>query len=892
MSDGFVLPFLKRIISQGFDYGATYLVEFDPPSLWFETSLTIAADALTNRIRTDYHTFTHSPADVRKALAHMGVDLEALEADDTFRIWDSYAQQVGMAEPEKVGRAQPMDPVDIHSLDLKVWTESDIKEPGRGIQAVDSRRLHVDDDTSIMLHFNTERAFIDHWRMHGLPYVRLHKLAAIHSVVKGIYSEPFYKQFESFCDGVIDFRAEEKGTSIEQSMRIRLMRGKPHDAAWQRLRLLDSGKVAFAGEARSGDAPGRKLAAIMFTDVVGYAEVAQRDEPLAIELLNEQRRIVRDAVRQRGGREVKTMGDGFLVAFASAVEAAKCAVEIQKWLHERNASSGPERQILLRIGIHVGDILEDGDDIVGDGVNVASRIEPLASPGGICVSQQVYDHIRNKVDEEIVRLGPRELKHLEEPVEVYEILVGGARVAPRPVQQKKHRLAVLPFANIGSSPDEDEYFTDGLTEELISTLSRIPGLSVIARTSVMRLKGSPKSVAEIGRELNVEAVVEGSVRRTGGKLRINAELVNVSSEETLWSQQYDRETGDFFAIQSDVARRTGEALNLEIVVRGMERRFTKNLGAYHSYLKGRYFWNKRNKDALEKAVGYFKEAIEKDPDYAPAYTGLADAYAALALLEFVAPREAYPLAKRAVERALAIDDELAEAHTSLALTRFQYDWDWRGSEGEFKRAIELNSNYAPAHHFYADMLKAQGRFDEAMDQIGLAQELDPLSLPISTGVGHVLYLARRYDDSIQQYAKAVELDPNFMQTHLWFGRPYLQKGMYAEAIAELRKAVSLSGESTVALAMLGHALASAGMEGEANETLRKLVERSRSTYVPSYWIAVIHNGFKDREKVLEWLAKAYDERSSWLAWIKVEPRFDWLRGDPEFDSLVRRLGLS
>ena len=676
-------------------------------------------------------------------------------------------------------------------------------------------------------------------------------------------------------------------------MRVRLMRGKQHESAWQRLRLLDGGKVALAGEARHGDPPGRKLAAIMFTDIVGYAEVAQRDEPLAIELLNEQRRIVRAAVRERGGTEIKTMGDGFLVEFASAIEAAKCAVEIQKSLQERNISSNPERQVLLRIGIHVGDILQDGNDIVGDGVNVASRIEPLASPGGIAVSQQVFDHIRNKLDEEIVGLGPRELKHLDEPVEVYEILVGGKRPAPTQAQQKKHRLAVLPLANIGQNPD-DEYFAEGLTEELISTLSRIAGLSVIARTSMMRFKGTSKGIADIGRELNVETVVEGSVRRIGGKLRITAKLVDARTEENLWSQQYDRDDSDIFAIQSDIAQKTAEALNLEILVRekqGIERRFTRNIDAYHAYLKGRYFWNKRNKEALERAAGYFREALEKDPDYAPAYAGLADTHAVLALFEFVAPREAYPEAKKMVEKALAIDDDLAEAHTSLALIRFQYDWDWAGSEREFLKAIELNANYAPAHHFYADMLKAQGRFDEALEQIRLAQELDPLSLAISTGVGHVLYLSKRYDDSIRQYAKTVELDPNFMQTHLWFGRPYLQKGMYSEAISELQKAVSLSGESTVALAMLGHALASAGKKTEADQVMRKLVERSTTTYVPSYWIAVIYNGFRDRENVMVWLEKAYDERSSWLAWVKVEPRFDWLRGDREFDSIVRRLGL-
>jgi adenylate cyclase len=893
LPDSFVLPFLRRVIPQGLDYGANYLVEFDASSLWYETSLSIAADALKNGIRTDYHAFTHSPRDVRAALVRLGLDLDALESDDTFRVWDSYAQQTRLAEPEMVGKLAPTDPIDIHTLDLKKWTESDIEEPKRGIHEADSRRLHLDDDTSILLHFNDERTFIDHWRMHALPYARLHSLAVVHSVVKGVFSESFYRQFESFCDGVLDFRTEEKGESIEHSMRVRVMRGKSHDAAWQRLRLLEDGRVTIVGEARPGDTPGRKLAAIMFTDVSGYAELAQRDEPLAIELLNEQRRIVRASVKERGGTEVKTMGDGFLVEFASAIEAAKCALEIQKALQQRNASSAPDRQVLLRIGIHVGDILEDGNDIVGDGVNVASRIEPLASPGGICVSQQVFDHVRNKLDAEIVRLGPRELKHLDEPVEVYEILVGGTKAAPRAARQKRHRLAVLPLANIGPS-SEDEYLADGLTEELISNLSKIAGLSVIARTSVMRYKGGSKGVADIGRELNVETVVEGSVRRLGGTLRMTAKLVDARSEENLWSQQYDRSIDDVFSIQTDIAHQTAEALNLEMLIRereGNERRSTRSVEAYHNYLKGRYFWNQRNKEALDKAVGYFRQAIEKDPDYAPAYAGLADAYAILALLEFVAPRDAYPEAKKMVEKALAIDDGLAEAHTSLALIRFQYDWDWQGSEKEFKRAIELNANYAPAHHFYADMLKAQGRLEEAMQQIGLAGELDPLSLAISTGVGHVLYLSRRYDDSIRQYARTVELDPNFMQTHLWFGRPYLQKGMFSEAIAELQKAVSLSGESTVALAMLGHALASAGKKDEAEQLLEKLVERSKTRYVPSYWIAVIYNGFKDRENVLAWLEKAYIERSSWLAWANVEPRFDWLRGNPGFDSIVRRLGL-
>lgn len=644
------------------------------------------------------------------------------------------------------------------------------------------------------------------------------------------------------------------------------------------------------------DRQSRRLVAIMFTDVVGYTEVAQRDEPLALDLLNEQRQTLRAAFKGRGGVEIKTMGDGSLVEFSSAVEAARCAVEIQRKLAERNSSVPPDRRVLLRIGIHVGDIVEEGGDIIGDGVNVASRIEPLARPGGICVSQQVFDHIRNKLDEEIVSMGPRELKNLEEPMQVYEILVAGE--TPTGVVERqtrnKHRLAVLPLASISPSP-EDDYLADGLTEELISTLSRVEGLRVIARTSVMKFKGSQRGIAEVGRELNVANIVEGSVRSLGGKLRITAKLVDAKTEENLWSQQYDRDITDIFAIQSDIAQRTAEALNLEILVKerqNLERRSTRNVEAYHLYLRGRYFWNKRNKEALEKAAGYFREALEKDPDYAVAYAGLADTYAIMALLEFIAPREAYPEAKKMVEKALFLDERLAEAHTSLGLVRFQYDWDWSGSETEFRRAIELNANYAPSHHFYADMLKAQGRFGEALEQINLAKELDPLSLAISTGVGHVLYLSKDYDESIKQYSRAVELDPNFMQTHLWFGRPYLEKGMYSEAIAELQEAVSLSGESTVALAMLGHALAAAGMRAEADEVLNKLLGRKRTVYVPSYWIAVVYNGFKDRENVLAWLEKAYEERSSWLAWVKVEPRFGWLHGDPAFASLLTRLGLA
>jgi tetratricopeptide (TPR) repeat protein len=315
-------------------------------------------------------------------------------------------------------------------------------------------------------------------------------------------------------------------------------------------------------------------------------------------------------------------------------------------------------------------------------------------------------------------------------------------------------------------------------------------------------------------------------------------------------------------------------------------RATSSPEAYTNYLRGRHFWNKRTEESLKRAIVYFESALKYDENYAQAYTGLADCYATLALLEFMAPHAAYPKAREAVGHALSIDENLAEAHTSLGLIKFQYDWDWQGAEEEFNKAISINPSYAPAHHFFADYLKAMGRFAQALEEIEKAQELDPLSLAISTGVGHVLYLSGQYDLSIEQYRKAVDLDPGFMVTHVWFGRPYLEKSMFTEAISELETAVKLSRESTLALAMLGHGLASAGRKDKALQILETLKERSKSRYVPSYWIAIIYNGFRDREQVIAWMRKAFAERSSWLVWSKVEPRFAWLRDDPDFAFLL------
>ena len=631
---------------------------------------------------------------------------------------------------------------------------------------------------------------------------------------------------------------------------------------------------------------------MMLTDMVGYASLAQQDERRALDLVREQEQLVRPIFRKYRGRTVKSLGDGFLVEFPSALTAVACAIDIQENIHRRNARTA-DGVLELRIGIHLGDVVHRARDVFGDAVNIVARIEPLAEPGGVCLTQQVFDQVHNKVSARFESLGTPSLKHIHAPIPVYKVLLPSARPPPIAPSGERPRVAVLPLANI-SGQARDEYFADGITEELIQMLSKITGLRVIGRTSVLRYKGTVKPPSEIARELGAGSLLEGGIRKIGSQLRVTARLLDGISADTLWSQEYERRVEDVFVVQSDIAQRIANALEVEIL--GGERNviarpFTGDVGAHALYLKGRSLLNQRTAASLRGALESFHGALQIDPRLAQAYAGLADAYSTLAWLEFSRPRYAFPRARAAALRAVALDPTLGEAHAALGFVRFLYDRAWIEAESEFRRAIELSPNYPAAHQFYADFLKAQGRLDEALSEVNRALELDPLSLGINTALGHVLYLSRRYDRAIAQYRKASELDPGFVQAHLWFGRPYLEKGMYDRAIHEIELAVGLSQESTMSLAMLGHAYASAGRAREARQILLKLVRRGRTQYVPSYWIALVHVGLGDRARAFSWLDRANRERSAWLAWIKVEPRFDQLRADPRFPRLLRDLNL-
>jgi TolB-like protein/DNA-binding winged helix-turn-helix (wHTH) protein/Tfp pilus assembly protein PilF len=461
---------------------------------------------------------------------------------------------------------------------------------------------------------------------------------------------------------------------------------------------------------------------------------------------------------------------------------------------------------------------------------------------------------------------------------------------PAPIRS----LAVLPLESLSSDASQ-EYFADGMTDELITDLGQISALRVISRTSTMQYKGARKPLPQIARELDVDGVVEGTVLRSGQKVRITAQLIRAAADQHLWSNSYEGDLGDTLALQSKVAREIAEQIRIHLTPQekaALKSVKAVNPEAYEAYLKGRYFWNKRTADGLKKAADYFNQAIEKDPNYAPAYTGLADSYALLGDWEYgvLPPKEAYPKAKAAATTALELDHTLSEAHTSLAFSLDGFDWDWESAEREFKRAIELNPNYATAHHWYGWHLSVLGRHSEAIAELRKAESLDPLSLIISADVAEELLIAHQYDESIKQSRKTVDMDSNFALAHYELGQAYVQKHMYNEAIRELQTSIALSGGSTTCTSNLAYAYAVSGQKSEAARILNALTSRPAHRFSNASEIALIYVGLDNKDQAMIWLEKAYAERFN--PGILMRPAFDSLRSDPRFQDLLRRIGLT
>jgi eukaryotic-like serine/threonine-protein kinase len=458
-------------------------------------------------------------------------------------------------------------------------------------------------------------------------------------------------------------------------------------------------------------------------------------------------------------------------------------------------------------------------------------------------------------------------------------------------------VAVLPFVNSSGDPNT-EYLSDGITESLINSLSQLPHLKVMSRDSAFMYKGKQTNAQTIGRELGVRAVLEGRVTQRGDSLSISTELIDARDNSHIWGQQYERKLADTIAVRDEISKQMTTALRMRLTgeeEKRMAKSYTGNPEAYQEYLKGRYWWNKRTEEGFRKGIEYFQQSIAKDPAYALAYSGLADCQSLLSIFGAVPPKEAFPIAKEAAQRALQIDETLAEAHTSLGIIKSSYDWDWSGAEREFERAIALNPSYTDAHNFYGVFFWEMGEPEKAIAEKKRALELDPLSLVTNTFLGAAFYSARQYDQAIEQEQKTLELDQNVATARLFLGSAYVQKLMYKEGIAEFEKMLVIFPGDTRALSLLGHAYAVAGRKAESQKVLDQLNEVSTQKYVPAEFKARIYAGLGDKVRAFDWLEKAYEGRETAIDFrgigIKADPAFDPLRSDPRWIDLLRRMNL-
>lgn len=631
---------------------------------------------------------------------------------------------------------------------------------------------------------------------------------------------------------------------------------------------------------------------ILLADFVGYTSLSRRNLELAIVLLEEMRSLIRQALQAHHGHEIKTIGDALLAEFADPHEAVRCALYVQEGLRARNEDATAERTIRVRIGVHEGPIVYRGGDVYGDGVNLASRLQPLAAPGGICLSDSIYEQIKDEVEVPVFPMGPHDLRGLDEPMDLYQLLMPGPSPSGRESLNGRPAIAVLPFSALGHDPD-GAYVAEGLTDELIGALSRLEGLKVISRTSAFSLEDTSMDLPRIGQMLDVDHVLEGSVRRVRKRVRVMAQLVRAADELTLWSETYDRALLDVFDLEEELAEKIVESLQLRLLGgRELVSRATENLSAYTVYLKGRYLWNRRTERSIRDAIDCFEQAIERDPDFALAHVGLADAYCVLPDYSAYPPQDAFRQARDAARRAREIDPFLAEAHASRANIRLLHEWDWAGAEADFRHAIQLNPGYAIAQHWYAHCLLYTGRVDGAIEWLEQALSLDPLSMIIHSTYGLGLYAARRYDEAVSALQQAIELDPSFGLAHLYLALVHIEREANDEALNSVDAAAARLGSGGGLVdAMRATVCARRGEIEQARELVNRLLEQAADGTASPVTVAAALGALGDLDEAFVWIERAYEHRDSLLRFLKALPVFEPLRADPRHRRWLEQLGL-
>ena len=631
----------------------------------------------------------------------------------------------------------------------------------------------------------------------------------------------------------------------------------------------------------------------MFADMAGFTAATQQDEPGSLRLIQELQELVRPLLTVHRGREVKSTGDGFLAGFDSALRAVQCAIAIQQQLHERNSQSGIS-PIPLRIGIHLGDVEQRGTDIFGDAVNIASRVEPLAPPGGVSVSGPVFDQVQNKVSNRFDRLGPQALKNVRSPVEIYQLVLPWTTPETPSASPGQHRLAVLPFSSI--SPDsKDEYFAEGLTEELITVISQIGGLQVIARTSVMPYKSTPKSVSQIGKELGVSTVLEGSVRKSGNRLRVTAQLINAGSEAHIWAKSYDRELDDIFVVQSDIAKQVADALQLELRTSARpegEGRPAIRTDSYLAYLKGRTFRLWGTIEGMRKAKEQFQLAISLDPQNAAAYAGLADMTLNLGQTAILSlPRVEWDEESRQlVKKALELNPDLPEARRSLAISLCT-DYEVAAAQREFQWALSLNPSDPLTQRLYAGLLFEQGHLEEGLAHLRLAEGADPKGLGVLNDLVNYLTWSGQRDEAAVCLEQLRELAPESEQYRgawCWFA---VEGPDMVEAATATQAWVDIQPESRWKEGAQAWYWTMFGEEEKARAFLQ--LEESRPELPQLAWaIALLYGQLGELDSCFRWLSKAVDHHIVAVALFRYSSRTRAVREDPRFQGILRRMHLA
>jgi adenylate cyclase len=633
----------------------------------------------------------------------------------------------------------------------------------------------------------------------------------------------------------------------------------------------------------------RRLAAVMFTDIVGYTAMSQRDEKHALKALKSHDEMLRPIFAKHGGTEIKTIGDSFLVEFMSALAATECAIEIQQRLEDANKNMAGF-PVTLRIGLHLGDVTKRGNDIFGDAVNIASRIQPLADPGGICVSEQIFGQVRNKISHSFLKLAPRELKNVGFPIDVYKIVMPWENSSTSSVYQetpRSQRIAVLPLMNMSPDPT-DEYFADGMTDEIISALSKIEHAEVISRTSVMQYKKSAKPIKEISRELDVGTVLEGSVRKAGNRLRVTVQMIDAVKDRHLWAESYDRELEDIFTIQSDIAKKVAEALQSRIPKNRISTiEPTKDVEAYTMYLRAMQLHHENTEVSLREAVALFEKAISRDPAFTRAYAGLAHALCGLTVgyedyTAFVEKAEA------AARKALELEPDSAEALVALAYVHtFMDKFDQVISESE--KAIRINPNLSEAYRSLGWIYSSMGKLETGVSYLQRAYRLDPLSFRPGSEVSLVYQLAGREREALELLESLRDLYPRNHRVYARWAEFYMIKHDYVHAQEMVSKGFQISPSDVDLLTDQGVLYAFTGRRGEAEQILRTIetdvTEASR--LLGKVFIHAALGNLDEAFKALQRLAEIH----AWPPLIKSLPVFEEMRRDLRFEEFCLRVGL-